>query len=217
MIAPQTVQAATAMSAAANPAPSIATMRQTIAQSFRRLGLPTPEFDARLLVAHALALDHAGLIAQSARLQVAFEALDKVAEQKEKALIFLDDLGLQARLAGLMQRRYGLRAPPPLINGSVDGSQRQARVDAFQMSAEGFDAMILSPRAGGVGLTLTRANHVIHLSRWWNPAVEDQCTGRVHRIGATKPIFIHLPMAVLGNGQSAFDGKRPAAAIPQRG
>jgi release factor glutamine methyltransferase len=74
MIAPQTVQAATAMSAAANPAPSIATMRQTIAQSFRRLGLPTPEFDARLLVAHALALDHAGLIAQSARLLSADEA-----------------------------------------------------------------------------------------------------------------------------------------------
>ena len=43
--------------------------------------------------------------------------------------------------------------------------------------------MILSPRAGGVGLTLTAANHVIHLSRWWNPAVEDQCTDRVFRIG----------------------------------
>ena len=55
--------------------------------------------------------------------------------------------------------------------------------------------MILSPRAGGVGLTLTAANHVIHLSRWWNPAVEDQCTDRVFRIGQHKTVHVYLPMA----------------------
>jgi SNF2 family DNA or RNA helicase len=49
--------------------------------------------------------------------------------------------------------------------------------------------MILSPRAGGVGLTLTSANHVIHLSRWWNPAVEDQCTDRVYRIGQDQTVM----------------------------
>ena len=65
--------------------------------------------------------------------------------------------------------------------------------------------MILSARAGGVGLTLTRANHVIHLSRWWNPAVEDQCTGRVLRIGQTRPVTIHLPLAVLPGGRTSFD------------
>src|SRR5690606_34993763 len=56
--------------------------------------------------------------------------------------------------------------------------------------------MILSPKAGGVGLTLTAANHVIHLSRWWNPAVEDQATDRVFRIGQTRDVHVHLPMAV---------------------
>jgi hypothetical protein len=55
--------------------------------------------------------------------------------------------------------------------------------------------MILSPRAGGVGLTLTTANHVVHLSRWWNPAVEDQCTDRVYRIGQTRDVTVYLPLA----------------------
>ena len=56
--------------------------------------------------------------------------------------------------------------------------------------------MILSPKAGGVGLTITSANHVIHLSRWWNPAVEDQATDRVFRIGQTREVHVYLPMAV---------------------
>jgi hypothetical protein len=144
-------------------------------------------------------------IASSARLSVAIETLDEIAAAREKALIFLEDLDLQAKLAGLLQRRYAMASSPALINGTVDGGKRQARVDAFQAYGDGFDAMILSPRAGGVGLTLTRANHVVHLSRWWNPAVEDQCNGRVHRIGQTKPIFIHLPLATLGGAASSFD------------
>lgn len=56
--------------------------------------------------------------------------------------------------------------------------------------------MLLSPRAGGVGLTLHAANHVVHLSRWWNPAVEDQCTDRVYRIGQNKKVCVYLPLAV---------------------
>ena len=144
-------------------------------------------------------------VASSARLSVAIEALDEIAAGKEKVLLFLEDLDLQAKLAGLLQRRYGMASPPSLINGTVDGGKRQARVTAFQTSGDGFDAMILSPRAGGVGLTLTRANHVIHLSRWWNPAVEDQCNGRVHRIGQTKSIFVHLPLAILGETAPSFD------------
>ncbi|WP_188260223.1 DEAD/DEAH box helicase [Azospirillum tabaci] len=144
-------------------------------------------------------------IAASARLTAAFTALDDIAQKGERVLIFLEDLAMQARLAGILQRRYRLLAPPMIISGQVAGTVRQARVDRFQASADKFDAMILSPRAGGVGLTLTNANHVIHLSRWWNPAVEDQCTGRALRIGQTKPVFVHIPMAVLGKGCSAFD------------
>lgn len=144
-------------------------------------------------------------IAASARLAATFTALDDIARKGERVLIFLDDLAMQARMSGILQRRYRLAAPPMIISGQVAGAARQARVDRFQAGADGFDAMILSPRAGGVGLTLTRANHVIHLSRWWNPAVEDQCTGRALRIGQTKPVFVHIPMAVLGEGCSAFD------------
>ena len=98
-----------------------------------------------------------------------------------------------------------MRATPMTINGKVAGAARQARVDLFQNAAEGFDVMLLSPRAGGVGLTLTRANHVIHLARWWNPAVEDQCTGRVLRLGQDRPVSVHLPLAVLPSGQTSFD------------
>ena len=76
--------------------------------------------------------------------------------------------------------------------------------------------MILSPRAGGVGLTLTRANHVLHLSRWWNPAVEDQCTGRVHGIGQNLPVHIHLPMATLDSDRRSFDENLDALLARKR-
>lgn len=71
--------------------------------------------------------------------------------------------------------------------------RRQAIVDQFNQSA-GFNVMILSPRAAGTGLTITSANHVIHYTRWWNPAVESQATDRVYRIGRTKPVFVYYPI-----------------------
>lgn len=144
-------------------------------------------------------------IAASARLKVCFDALDRIAAADERALIFLDSLDMQARLAGIIQRRYRLAAPPAIISGEVAGHRRQQRVDRFQASPAGFDAMILSPRAGGVGLTLTRANHVIHLARWWNPAVEDQCTGRALRIGQNRTVHVHLPIGTLADGRRSFD------------
>lgn len=144
-------------------------------------------------------------IADSARLQAAFEVLDQIAEQGEKTLIFLESRKLQSVLQGLIQRRYKLASPPLMINGQVSGQNRKARVDDFQ-SRRGFDVMILSPKAGGVGLTLTAANHVIHLSRWWNPAVEDQCTDRVYRIGQEKPVNVYYPLAVHPDfPESSFD------------
>ncbi|MCK1472840.1 DEAD/DEAH box helicase [Bradyrhizobium sp. CW10] len=144
-------------------------------------------------------------ITASARMRISFDALDSIASRRERVLVFLDDLDLQARMAGIVQRRYGMAAPPMIINGSVAGATRQARVDRFQVGPEEFDAMILSPRAGGVGLTLTQANHVIHLSRWWNPAVEDQCTGRVVRIGQTREVEVHIPISLLPQGRASFD------------
>ena len=145
------------------------------------------------------------LVAGSARLRQTLSILDEIAQRHERALVFLDNLNLMSRLTGLLQRRYRLASPPMMISGTVSGGARQVRVDRFQDGQAGFDVMLISPRAGGVGLTLTRANHVIHLSRWWNPAVEDQCTARVLRIGQELPVSVHVPMAVLADGRRSFD------------
>lgn len=152
------------------------------------------------------AADDAEFVAASARTTLAFAVLDEIAAAGECALIFCDDIAMQARLAGVIQRRYGLPYAPMLINGTVAGAIRQARVDRFQGTPDGvFDCMILSPRAGGVGLTLTRASHVLHLTRWWNPAVEDQCNGRARRIGQTRPVTVHLLLALRPDGHRSFD------------
>ncbi|NBC37805.1 DEAD/DEAH box helicase family protein [Novosphingobium sp. FSY-8] len=132
----------------------------------------------------------------SARLSQTLAILQNVAEKGEKALVFVEDLAMQDRLAGLIQQHFGLRSRPIRINGGIAGHKRQSLVDAFQSQPGSFDVMILSPRAGGVGLTITAANHVIHLSRWWNPAVEDQATDRVFRIGQNRDVHVYLPMAV---------------------
>lgn len=150
-------------------------------------------------------LDDEAFIAASARCISAFATLDEIAAKRERVLLFVDDLTVQARFSGVLQRRYRLSAAPMVINGTVAGSGRQARVDRFQTAPDGFDVMILSPRAGGVGLTLTRANHVIHLSRWWNPAVEDQCNGRALRIGQSQEVTVHLPLAKLSSPGRSFD------------
>jgi len=99
-------------------------------------------------------------------------------------------------LAAEIARRFALAHPITRIHGGVSGDARQQAVDVFQTRGPGFDAMILSPKAGGVGLTLTAANHVVHLSRWWNPAVEDQATDRAYRIGQTRDVTVYLPQAV---------------------
>lgn len=145
-----------------------------------------------------------GYVDQSARFRVMFQVLDRAHLAGEKCLVFLEDLAMQSYLAALLQRRYRLARLPMLINGGVAGADRQGRVNAFQSGGtSGFDVMILSPRAGGVGLTLTAANHVIHLSRWWNPAVEDQCTDRVYRIGQEREVHVYLPQA----RHPEFDGQ----------
>jgi len=149
--------------------------------------------------------NHQAFIDASARLKDTVRILDTVASRGEKALVFVEAVALQGVLAELLQRRYSLAAPPIIVNGSVEGSKRKSRVDTFQASS-GFDAMILSPRAAGVGLTIVEANHVIHLSRWWNPAVEDQATDRVYRIGQRRPVHVYTPLAVHPRLQDAsFD------------
>jgi SNF2 family DNA or RNA helicase len=146
---------------------------------------------------------------KSARFQITLDVLDKCFELNEKALIFLESLELQSseQFPLILQQRYKLPKLPMVINGEVATLTRQDRVDEFQ-GRGGFDVMILSPKAGGVGITLTAANHVIHLSRWWNPAVEDQCSDRAYRIGQTKDVHIYYPMAINPSfPESSFDLK----------
>ena len=139
-------------------------------------------------------LDFEDYIKASARLSETFRILGEIEGRGQKALLFVEAREMQSFLVGALRRRFSLSEDVLVINGAVAGEIRKARVVTFQERA-GFDVMILSPRAGGVGLTLTAANHVIHLSRWWNPAVEDQCTDRVFRIGQCRTVHVYLPIA----------------------
>ena len=137
-------------------------------------------------------------INMSARLMATMDILRGVRDRGERALVFIEHVKMQHRFIELTKREFGL-SRVDLINGSTPIPRRQEIVNRFQRHLardEGFDLLILGPKAAGTGLTLTAATHVIHLSRWWNPAVEEQCNDRVHRIGQSKPVIVHIPMAI---------------------
>ena len=134
---------------------------------------------------------------QSARFTGVQHLLEKIRSRGDRVLIFTEDRRMQAFVAQWLRSEFGL-SNVRIINGAVAPKKRQEYVKQFQqnLSAPSFDVMILSPRAAGVGLTLTAATHVIHLSRWWNPAVEEQCNDRIYRIGQERDVTIHLPLAI---------------------
>ncbi|MCC5795679.1 MAG: DEAD/DEAH box helicase [Chromatiales bacterium] len=137
-------------------------------------------------------------VAMSARLQASLEVLRHIHTQRERALVFIEHRQMQYRFIELVKREFGL-ASVDLINGQTPIAQRQKIVSRFQENLSqdaGFDILVLGPKAAGIGLTLTAATHVIHLSRWWNPAVEEQCNDRVHRIGQSRSVTVHIPMAI---------------------
>lgn len=144
----------------------------------------------------------------SGRLKACFEILDDIYARRERVLVFIEHVNMQFRFIELLKLRYGLKHVD-LINGSTAIPKRQDIVNRFQshlQNDQGFDVLVLGPKAAGTGLTLTAATHVIHLSRWWNPAVEEQCNDRVHRIGQTKEVTIHVPMAIHGEfREKSFD------------
>jgi HJR/Mrr/RecB family endonuclease len=128
-------------------------------------------------------------IMMSARFAPAFQQLTLIASRKEKVIIFVNSRKIQTILSRLIRERFAC-PQPEFIRGDTNPSQRQPIVDRFS-EVKGFAALILSPRAAGVGLNIVAANHVIHLDRWWNPAVEDQCTDRAYRIGAKKEVYVY--------------------------
>lgn len=147
-------------------------------------------------------------IENSARVLQTLSILEDIQRQREKALVFIEDRAVQSVFAAVVAAHFDLPAEPDIINGETPGDRRQQIVDRFQSLPPGFAVLVLSPKAAGVGLTITAANHVIHLSRWWNPAVEDQCNDRVYRIGQEKPVFVHVPLAIHPTFDTAsFDRK----------
>lgn len=142
------------------------------------------------------------LVETSARLQATISFLDSIKLKGEKVIIFVERKETQKMLQKLCYERYGIICK--IINGdtptiikrqSPDRQSRQASINEFQ-SVDGFNVIIMSPIAAGMGLNVTAANHVIHYSRHWNPAKENQATDRAYRIGQAKDVYVYYPMAV---------------------
>lgn len=126
------------------------------------------------------------------------DILRAIKAKEERALVFVENLDVQAWLAELVKIEFGLQRVD-VINGSTPVSRRKEITDRFQRHLKqdgGFDVLVMGPRSAGTGLTLTAANHVVHLTRWWNPAVEEQCNDRTHRIGQNRPVTVHIPLAI---------------------
>ncbi|WP_275294118.1 DEAD/DEAH box helicase [Amycolatopsis sp. La24] len=140
--------------------------------------------------AHYLKESTGALSGRSGKLAAFEELLDVILDEGESVLVFSQ----YVRLCRLLERRLAERGlPTALLSGEVGPKQRDEMVAAFQ-SGE-VPVFLLSLKAGGVGLNLTQATHVIHYDRWWNPAVEDQATDRAYRIGQDRPVQVHRLIA----------------------
>lgn len=160
------------------------------------------------------------LISSSAKLQIIIDELEKIKARGEKAIIFADRKETQKMLQKVIYETFKI-SPPSIINGDTPSSKqkesssklsRQQTIDRFQKE-DGFNVIIMSQLAAGVGLNVVGANHVIHYTRHWNPAKEEQATDRAYRIGQTKDVTVYYPMAVFpetfqnekGERQKSFD------------
>ncbi|MDJ0737721.1 MAG: SNF2-related protein [Nostocaceae cyanobacterium] len=117
------------------------------------------------------------------------EMLEELLSEGDRALIFTQFAEWGKLLKPYLENQ--LNREILFLYGSTSKKQREEMVDRFQHDPQGPPIMILSLKAGGVGLNLTRANHVFHFDRWWNPAVENQATDRVFRIGQTRNVQVH--------------------------
>ncbi|MFB9735276.1 DEAD/DEAH box helicase [Streptomyces thermocoprophilus] len=160
------------------------------------------------------------LAARSGKLALLDELLDTLLAEDGSALVFTQYVGM-ARL--ITAHLAGRAIPVDLLHGGTPVPERENMVDRFQNGST--PVLVLSLKAAGTGLNLTRAGHVVHFDRWWNPAVEEQATDRAYRIGQTQPVQVHrlitegtvedriaemltakraLADAVLGSGEAAL-------------
>lgn len=155
--------------------------------------------------------DDRPLDGRSGKLERLHEILDNVFAVDERALIFTHFATWGDRLADHLADHYGKRID--CYHGGLSRKQRDEMVARFQASDEP-GAMVLSLKAGGTGLNLTAASHVILYDRWWNPAVEDQARDRVWRIGQTRTVVAHrlvCPGTVDERVEEVVQGKRRIA------
>jgi superfamily II DNA or RNA helicase len=127
---------------------------------------------------------------RSGKLARATEILGEIVDGDERALVFTQFREMGELLSRHLAAELGL-PEVPFLHGGVPLPARDAMVARFQEDDDAPPILLVSLRAGGTGLNLTRANHVMHYDRWWNPAVEDQATDRAHRIGQTRSVTVH--------------------------
>ena len=126
----------------------------------------------------------------SSKLEALDELLQELLENNHKALIFSQFVG-HLRLLEAHIKRRGIAYQ--YLDGSTPAAARKARIEAFQQGQG--EVFLISLKAGGSGLNLTAADYVIHMDPWWNPAVEQQASDRVHRMGQTRPVTIYRLIA----------------------
>ena len=143
--------------------------------------------------------------------------LEEVFANGESALVFTPYAKVGARLQAALAARFERKIH--FLHGALSNAERQAEIRSFTSSSLP-SAFVLSLKAGGVGLNLVKATHVIHYDRWWNPAAENQATDRAHRIGQRRAVFVHL-MITVGTLEERIDAllrrKRTLAELVKDG
>jgi SNF2 family DNA or RNA helicase len=133
--------------------------------------------------------DHSPLGNRSGKLARLEEMLDEVVAVDDRALVFTQYAEWGRELQTYLRERLGKDVL--FLHGGTPRHIRDRLVNRFQNDRRGPPIFILSLKAGGTGLNLTRASHVFHYDRWWNPAVEQQATDRAFRIGQTRNVQVH--------------------------
>ena len=131
------------------------------------------------------------LIEEAYKLEHIYTILTEVKKKNEKAIIFTKYKKMQKILWKVI--KYWFDIEVGIVNGDADKTSRRRILDDFRKK-EGFNVIILSPEAAGVGLNIVEANHVIHYTRHWNPAKEEQATDRAYRIGQKKDVYVYYPI-----------------------
>lgn len=130
---------------------------------------------------------------RSGKIAELMRILDEALEQQERVLVFTQYRAFGLLLQKYLDQRLGVQVP--FLHGQVSKNRRDRMIEEFN-SNQGPPVMLLSLRAGGTGVNLTAANVVVHMDRWWNPAVENQATDRAFRIGQRKDVRVYKMISI---------------------